>query len=237
MTDLHTHILPGMDDGARDAAESLALLRMEREQGVTTVALTPHFYRDRENPRHFLQRREKAVLELGRALLELPGEERNSLPDLLIGAEVAFAPNMTDWEELPDLCIGRTKNLLLEMPFTPWTERMIDQIYDLISRTGITPVIAHLERYLAAQRPELVREVLSLGVPVQVTGDVLTSWRTRRTALRLLEGRGERLIASDCHRTDTRPPVMKAALDVVSKKLGQPRAAALLRCAEELVCV
>ena len=237
MTDIHTHILPGIDDGARDAAESIALLRMEREQGVTTVVLTPHFYRDRENPKSFLRRREKAALELSRALLELPEEERETLPRLVIGAEVAFAPNLADWEELPQLCIGETQNLLLELPFTPWNSRMIDEIYDLISRTGITPVIAHLERYLSIQKGELIGEVLALGVPVQVTGDVLTGWRTRRTALRLLEGRGDRLIASDCHRTDTRPPVMKAALDVAKKKLGEPRTAALLRCADELASV
>ena len=53
MTDLHTHILPGMDDGAKTVEDSLAMLRMEYDQGVDTVVLTPHFYRDRENPKHF----------------------------------------------------------------------------------------------------------------------------------------------------------------------------------------
>ncbi len=237
MTDLHTHILPGMDDGARDVAESIALLRMEREQGVTTVVLTPHFYRERENPTMFLQRRQESVQTLGKALLELPEEERNSLPRLLIGAEVAFVPGLSGWEELPDLCIGDTRNLLLELPFTPWNTHVIDELYDLISRTGITPVIAHLERYLPMQKQELIDEVLALGVPVQVTGDALTHWRTRRGALKLLEGRGERLIASDCHRADTRPPVMKDALRVVTKKLGAECAAALLNCAHQLAGV
>jgi protein subunit release factor B len=54
MTDLHTHILPGMDDGSPDVETSIAMLRMEAEQGVHTVVLTPHFYRDRERPEHFL---------------------------------------------------------------------------------------------------------------------------------------------------------------------------------------
>ena len=57
MTDLHTHILPGMDDGAKDAAAAAAMLRMEAEQGVTGVALTPHFYRADETPERFLARR------------------------------------------------------------------------------------------------------------------------------------------------------------------------------------
>lgn len=234
MTDLHTHILPGMDDGARNAEESLALLRMEQEQGVNTVVLTPHLYRDRENPAHFLRRRERAMEELERALDGLPPQERENMPQLLLGAEVTWAPNLADWEDLDELCIGNTRNLLLEMPNSLWNIRMVDGIYDLISRTGITPIIAHLERYLKHQSSQLVGEVLALGVPVQVTGAALTHFSTRRPALGLLGGKGARLIASDCHRKDTRPPVMRTALETASKKLGEARTASLLRCADEL---
>ena len=88
MTDLHTHILPGMDDGARNVQESLDLLRMEWEQGVHTVVLTPHLYRDRENLSHFLHRRERAVEELEWALDGLPVQARENLPQLILGAEV-----------------------------------------------------------------------------------------------------------------------------------------------------
>lgn len=237
MTDLHTHILPGMDDGARTAEESLALLRMEQEQGVNTVVLTPHLYRDRENPAHFLHRRERAMGELERALDGLSPQEREAMPRLLLGAEVTWCPNLADLDGLDKLCIGNTQNLLLELPSVPWNARMIDGIYDLISRTGITPVIAHLERYLKYQSSQMLGEVLALGVPVQVTGDALTRFSTRRAALGLLDGRGDRLIASDCHRKDTRPPVMRAAMDTANKKLGERRTAALLRCADELAGV
>ena len=65
---------------------------------------------------------------------------------------------------LPELCIGETKNMLIELPFTPWNDRMIHQLYEFFGGTGITPVIAHLERYLKIQRPEHIREVLELGV-------------------------------------------------------------------------
>lgn len=234
MTDLHTHILPGMDDGAKTVEESLAMLRMEREQGVDTVVLTPHFYRDRENPKHFLQRREKAVAALERGILALPEKERAGLPRLLTGAEVAWAPNLSDWEELPRLCLGGTSNLLLELPFSPWTDRMIDQIYDLMSRTGVTPVIAHLERYLKLQRGERIREVLDLGVPVQVSGDALLRVMGRSGALKLLKNRQAHLLASDCHNCDRRAPTLAAAVSVARRKLGDERAEALLRCADEL---
>ena len=89
MTDLHTHILPGMDDGAPDVETSLAMLREEARQGVDTVVLTPHFYRDRERPEHFLARRARAADRLNSAIQALPGEERRAMPRLILGAEVA----------------------------------------------------------------------------------------------------------------------------------------------------
>ena len=235
MTDLHTHILPGMDDGAKTVEESLELLRMERTQGVDTVVMTPHFYRDQENPKHFLNRREQAAVKLGRAIENLPEEERASLPALRLGAEVAWWPNLADCEELPELCIGRTKNLLVELPFTPWNDRMLDQLYDFFGRTGITPVIAHLERYLKIQKPEHIRDVQGLGVPIQISGDILLHPLARGGALKLLKSRQAYVLATDCHNCTTRRPNLEPALAVLRKKLGEARAEELIRCADELV--
>ena len=234
MTDLHTHILPGIDDGARDAGESLALLRMEKEQGIKAVVLTPHFFRGKESPKHFLQRRQKAVETLEAHLLKLPEEDREELPKRLLGAEVAWVPNLPDWDELSDLCMGETKHLLLELPFTPWNDRMIDRMYDLMNRTDITPVIAHLERYLKIPRPEHVREILNLGVPVQVSGDVLLHFTTRSGAMKLLKNHQAHILASDCHNIGKRPPNIKDAMDVVRRKLGDQQVERLIRYADEM---
>ena len=234
MTDLHTHILPGMDDGARDVSESVSLLRMEYAQGVDTVALTPHFYRQSETVGHFLQRRQTAAALLEDALSKLPEEEQRKTPRLLMGAEVTLAPHMADWEQLPELCLGQTKNLLLELPFTPWTGQLIHEIYDLISRTGITPVIAHLERYLKCQRREMIHEVLSLGVPVQITGNALMHWLNRRSILSMVQKGGDWLIASDCHRVDVRPPVMQTAVNMLKKTLEVQQVRKMLSLADEL---
>ncbi len=232
MTDLHTHILPGMDDGAKNVDESLALLALEREQGVDTVVLTPHFYRNRENPVHFLERRKKAADTLREAL-----SSRGELPVVKLGAEVAWWPGLADCDELGELCIEGTKTLLVELPFSPWSERMVASIYDLMGRTGVTPVIAHLERYLKGQRTELVRDVLDLGVPVQVSGDVLLEFFKRGPAMKLLKSDEAQLVASDCHNTTSRVPNLGDAMSVVEKKLGKERAAQILRCADRLAGV
>lgn len=232
MTDLHTHILPGMDDGAKNVEESLALLCLEREQGVDTVVLTPHFYRNRENGAHFLARREKAAAKLSEALAAHP-----ELPQVKLGAEVAWWPGLAECGELEELCIEGTKTLLVELPFSPWSEQMLGSIYDLMGRTGITPVIAHLERYLKIQRPELVRGVLELGVPVQVSGDVLLEFFKRGSVLKMLKAHEAHLIASDCHNTTSRVPNLGAALRVAEKKLGHEAVSKLVRCADRLAGV
>ena len=89
MIDLHSHILPGMDDGSKNPEESAALLRMLQQQGVTTLAATPHFYA-RETPEAFLKRRQEAVAKL-------PIMEDG--PRMLLGAEVAYFSGMGNCEE------------------------------------------------------------------------------------------------------------------------------------------
>ena len=234
MTDLHTHILPGIDDGAQSVEESLAMLRMERSQGVDTVVLTPHFYRDRENPKRFLRRRQESAVALARRVIELSEQEREALPQMLLGAEVTWWPDMADWEELPEMCIGDTRNLLLELPFTPWNDRMIYQLHELFGRTGITPVIAHLERYLKIQRPEYIREVLQLGVPVQVSADILLRPIARGGAMKLLRQGQAHVVASDCHRCVGRIPNLAAATDLLRRKLGNSETEIIIRRADEL---
>lgn len=235
MTDLHTHILPGVDDGAKSVDESLQMLRMERRQGINTVVLTPHFYRDRETPERFLMRRQAAVQVLKDAVMNLPETSQGELPKLYLGAEVAWWPDLDEWEELPQLCIGKTRNLLLELPFSPWNDRMFNLLYDLMGKTGITPVIAHLDRYLKFQRPEHIREVLDLGVPVQVSGDVLLNTFRRGAAMKLLRNYDAHFIASDCHGVEHRKPNVAEAMEIVRKKLGSRRAEELIRCADGLL--
>jgi len=234
MTDLHTHILPGMDDGARNADESLAMLRMERDQGVTAVVLTPHFYCERESVQHFLKRREKAFQILNARLSELDAQERNSLPRMILGAEVAWRPELYECGELTSLCIGDTKNILLEFPFISWSSRMFNHLYDQIGQTGIIPVIAHLERYMKLQRREQLAEVFELGVPVQISAGVLMHPLARGNAMKLLKKKQAHILVSDCHNCTGRPPNIGAGMQVVRRKLGERYVQAMEQSANEL---
>lgn len=220
MTDIHCHILPGMDDGSASVGMSLEMLRMQAEQGMDAVVLTSHFYRHHEKPERFLSRRASAWEKLRKALDALPEEERSRMPKLFLGAEVAWVPNIEDLMDLSLFCIGRTKNLLLELPFRPWSDNMVTQIYDMMGHTGIMPVIAHIERYEKAQRKELVLAVLSLDVPIQISAETLLHPFSRGRVLRLLRDGQAHLIASDSHNTKERKPNMEPAISVIRKKLG-----------------
>lgn len=233
MTDIHTHILPGMDDGSPDVATSMAMLRLEAEQGVDTVALTPHFYRDRERPERFLERRQRSTLQLAEALMALPEGERGKLPRILLGAEVAWVPNLPNLVDLTRFRIGKSCYFLLELPFSPWDDSMINQIYDLMGRTGLTPIIAHLERYIKSQKPEHIEEVLALGVPIQVSADELC--RPFSRGMKLLRKGQAHLVASDCHNTGKRPPDLSQGMEQVKRKLGNGRAMSLNRRADRLL--
>jgi len=217
MTDLHTHILPGMDDGAQTPEESIAMLREQARQGVDTVALTPHFYRNKERPKTFLQRRAEAWQNLQNAIAELPEEERKKLPKLILGAEVAYVPGMWEWPELMDLCYENTKVLLLELPVGQWNDEMFRQIHNLMNRTGIIPMFAHVERYLHIREFEYL---LELQLPVQVSAMTLTRAIGRKRICRLLLERAGILI-SDCHDMKFRPPNISKALQWLEKKEGR----------------
>jgi protein-tyrosine phosphatase len=229
MTDLHTHILPGMDDGAKTVEESLQMLRMEKAQGVDVVALTPHFYRDRERPEHFLKRRKEAAILLRNAMEKLTEEELENIPRPILGAEVALFPNLAEIPELHSLCIGKTKNLLVEMPFTPWNDIILRQLYDLLDKTDVIPVIAHLERYFKIQKPERIQEIMDLGVAIQISSDVLQHPMSRGNVLRMMKNGGRFFLASDCHNTESRPPNLEKGMEIVRKKLGESQAETMVQ--------
>lgn len=225
MIDLHTHILPGVDDGAPDVQTALAMLQMEREQGADTVALTPHFYRTKEHIDEFLERRNVAWSALQNNLEEIT-------PKLILGAEVAWVPGMADWPELEKLCYENTKVLLVELPVSPWNDEMFRQLYSLSGRRGITPMIAHLDRYMGWQKRQHIDRLLDMGFPIQISTSAILYAPRKAPLLRLLKER-EMLLITDCHNTDGRAPNMGDALKVLEKKLGSMATARIVAAADE----
>lgn len=234
MIDLHTHILPKIDDGAATAELSLEMLRKQAEQGVDVVVLTPHFYRDQEDVKHFLVHRARAMARLKEAMDALPEDERKRLPKLVLGAEVTWQTNMKNWEHLEELCIGSTRNMLLEMPNSPWGDQVLNTIYDLLN-TGITPVLAHLERYFQPWRRAAVEYVMSMGVPVQISAGSLLRPIAGRRLIRFIEREQNIVLASDCHDMTSRPPNMAEGVRRLQQKLDQETVEEILTRGMQLI--
>nr|MBR4279997.1 capsular polysaccharide biosynthesis protein [Clostridia bacterium] len=216
MLDLHTHILPGMDDGSRSVEQSIEMLAAQAAQGVDVVVLTSHFYPDREDPERFVKRRRAAVENLNNALAEHVG-----MPKLLPGAEVAFFDGISRVENIEQLCIGDTGAMLVEMPFCQWNRRVLNEIAELNHFRGIQPIIAHIERYAGYQPAGLVEELCEGGVWIQMNASHLLRWQTGGRALKMLRRGMVHFIASDCHNMSSRPPCLGQAMEKVNKRLGQ----------------
>ncbi|MBE6956461.1 MAG: hypothetical protein E7450_03300 [Ruminococcaceae bacterium] len=234
MVDIHTHILPGMDDGADSVDTSIAMLREQARQGVAAVVLTPHFYRERESMEHFLARRERALARLQAGLEVLPQQERETLPQLILGAEVAWRPNMKHMEDLERLCIGQTKNLLLELPNARWTDEVVNSIYNILNQ-GITPVLAHLERYFQPGRRTKVEEIASIGVPFQISAGALSHPLFGRRLVRLMGREQTAVLASDCHGVASRVPNMASGLEQLQNRLDDETVERILRCGQRII--
>lgn len=217
MTDTHTHILPGMDDGAADLTESLAMLTACREQGVDTVVLTPHFYPSRESVESFLDRRAQAFEALRAAVTP-------DLPRLVLGAEVAWCPGMEKMEKICQLTMGQTQYLLLEMPYMAWTEEQLDSVWNLTVGGRVIPVLAHVERYLHKQKRGQFPAVVGMQIPMQLSAGLFAKTFGGWKALRLLK-RGQWMIGSDCHNMTTRQPCMAAAARYLQRRAPERSAA------------
>lgn len=225
MIDIHSHILPGIDDGSRDTAESIQLLTALKKQGVDTVAATPHFYANHHSPERFLQNRAQAYANL-------KNHDLSGLPKILLGAEVQYFDGISHVEQLVDLRIENSKLLLVEMPFEPWSRRVINEILTLNEREDYTVLLAHIERYLPFQKKVLWQQLLEDGVKFQVNANFFLRWQTKQKAVSMLQKGMIHFIGSDCHNMSSRPPQLGDAMAYIEKKCG-PAALAYLQSQEQ----
>lgn len=231
MLDFHSHILPAIDDGAKDTDESIAMLKMLKEQGVNTVALTPHYIATDESPAEFLARREESFKELKKAI----EKENADVPQLLLGAEVYFYPGLLKMDDIDKLRLQNTNMLLLEMPMARWSEHSIREIIEFANSSGINLVLAHIERYLKMQRKDIIDTLLDNDIMLQVNASFFNLKKTRRKALKMFRNNEIHFIGSDCHNTKYRPPHIKDALDVIREKFSDDTVNDFIKEQHELI--
>lgn len=214
--DFHSHVLPGIDDGSASVEESIAMLQMLAEQGIRHVVATPHFYPYRDSPEQFLRRRADAEARLREQMQKHP-----DMPGLSVGAEVYYYSGIGNSEEMTRLTIGGGQYLLLEMPMSPWTNRMYEEIGEIRDRLGLIPVIAHVDRYISPLRTlGIPGKLAEMEVLVQANAGFFLRRSTAFQAMNLLKNDRIHLLGSDCHDLVHRPPRLGAAVDRVQARLG-----------------
>lgn len=210
--DFHTHILPNIDDGSRSVSESNAMLDALAQQSVKTVIATPHFYANDQSVGEFLDNRNRSY--------EALKNECVYSQNIVLGAEVRYYDGISHLADLKKLRIEGTRFLLLEMPFSKWTNYEINEIIDIASRGKVTLVLAHIDRYLPMLNNNLLIKLLSHGVLFQVNASSFNSLFGSLKIIKLLKHNLVHFIGSDCHNTTDRSPNISVAAKMINKKLG-----------------
>lgn len=214
--DFHAHILPEVDDGSRSVEMSLQMLREELNAGIKTVIATPHFYPNADLFEDFLQRRKNALEQLKEAAKD------EQLPEIILGAEVFYSEGIENWDILPQLAIEGTKYILIEIPHTGFTERHLKGLSRFEERTGYTPIVAHIDRYMKFLNTQRLPEKLAeMDLLVQANASYFLDFPDRLQAIKLLKQDKIQLLGSDCHNLTYRKPNLNLAYDVIEQKLGK----------------
>jgi protein-tyrosine phosphatase len=197
LIDLHSHVLPGIDDGADNLAEAIAICRAAADDGIRVIAATPHVRNDYPTTVDAMEAGVRALQTAAAGIVQV-----------LPGAELDLEELNRPTQELARFGLaGNPHYLLVEMPYFGWPLDLAEKLFWL--RTlGITSVLAHPERNPEVQaRPELLEPIVGGGTLVQLTAaavDGRLGRRSERCARTLLDSRLAHLIASDAHAPSVR---------------------------------
>lgn len=232
MVDFHSHILPGIDDGAKNLEHSVEMLTMLKEQGVDTVIATPHFYDSITKIDKFLEERNRAY----NLLVNRIYRDNLSVPKVKLGAEVYLSADIVGSRDLEKLCIDGTECILIEMPRGFWFDWVYESINALIVERKFTPMIAHLERYASSKRDmKKFNKLLEQDVFVQINTDSVMNRKTWKIIKSLLKNDNAHIIASDVHDTLERRPQFDASRKKIIRRFGVDKWNVLLSNSDKLL--
>ncbi|MBI2844002.1 MAG: phosphotransferase [Armatimonadetes bacterium] len=226
MVDIHSHILPGVDDGAGDIEESVDLAELSASEGTTVIFATPHVapLQDRELALQLPERvaaLQDAIVSRGLPLRLVQGAE--VYPDCGVLAALDAG--------LPLTLGGLGKHLLLDLPLTAIPLGFEQLVFDL-QRCGITPILAHPERAIPVQmQPQMLEPLVHRGLLLQIdAGSMLGSHgpAAESAALMLLRHKWVQFVASDAHSPRVRRPRLADAARVLTRILGLERVTELI---------
>ena len=237
MIDIHSHIVFEVDDGPKTIEDSRALLEESYRQGVRTIISTSHRRKGMfETPEAKIEENFKQVQELAKEIAD----------DLtvLYGAEIYYTSDILDKLEqgkIPRLADSQYALIEFSM-ITPYKE--IHTALSNVLRLGVTPVVAHIERYHCLENDEKkVRDLINMGCYTQINSSSVLKPKLFGDTYKFMKKRAQfflekdlvHFVASDMHNWDPRPPYMQEAYQIISKKYGESHAEQLFRKNQELL--
>lgn len=192
--DIHSHVLCGIDDGAERLEETKQLLHTLHENGVTHLALTPHYYPYRRSISDFTERREKAFQKL----LTLPEAEKFTFS---LGAEVYLSETLLNNKTLGPLCYGGGNCMLTELEYADnLTDSARFRLLRLTEDFGVVPVLAHIDRYPFLWKDDgSLAWLRGIGCLFQVNLSAFIGFFSRKRALQLYDLGYVNFIGEDVH--------------------------------------
>ncbi|MBZ2136509.1 tyrosine protein phosphatase [Streptococcus gordonii] len=237
MIDIHSHIVFDVDDGPKTIEDSRALLEESYRQGVRTIISTSHRRKGMfETPEEKIEENFKQVQELAKEIAD----------DLTIlyGAEIYYTSDILDKLEqgkIPRLADSQYALIEFSM-ITPYKE--IHTALSNVLRLGVTPVVAHIERYHCLENDEKkVRDLINMGCYTQINSSSVLKPKLFGDTYKFMKKRAQfflekdlvHFVASDMHNLNPRPPYMQEAYQIISKKYGESHAEQLFRKNQELL--
>lgn len=190
--DFHAHVIPWADHGSSSIETTLFQLNSAAENEVDTIVATPHFYPQYENVEHFIERRNACYERLKEQLTD-------KHPNIILGAETLICDNIEAMPGLDALCLGNTRLILLELPFTDFSDSYIYSVKMLIKQ-GYTVILAHADRY----NPNNIERLVSAGAKIQLNADSLAKLFVQPHIKEWIERGKVVAIGSDIHGSDAK---------------------------------
>lgn len=227
LIDIHTHILPQVDDGSVSMEETIKMLRIAKEQGIKTIIATPHYGSGYK---------EKSIEELKNIKIKVE-EEAVAIDSgfrFYMGNEIYYTESsLTDVTQGKALTLAESRYVLIEFSVGVNYKTLYQGLRQFI-HGGYAPVLAHVERYGCLMEEESrIEELIELGAYIQMNGSSLSgSFFSKSLARhkRLIKNRWIHIIATDCHDSISRGPHLEQAVQAVIKLTD-------IEYAKEIFCI
>lgn len=232
MYDMHSHILPGIDDGAQNVEKSLEILNALKAQGVTNVCFTPHFYTNEISAADFTAKRQKAVETL---MPHIPEGMK-----VVVGAEVYVTRYLFSGDDFSSACYGNSRYILTEHSYSAsFSNHTMSYFIKLIEHYNMIPVLPHVERYSVLMNdPAIIGELKDMGVVIQTNTNSYTKkaqFFSKHKLIKLIKGGFIDILGSDAHSlTHNDPRAFGEAVDYISSKCGQETVEKMMKNAEKI---